>query len=118
MKNNANSWAKFAAVIGNPELTYAEIAKKLKISIATVCVWTKSLSLPPRRRGRRRQIEPSVRNQALLLTARTTSPGRAAAQFKISKQRVSKLMRRWEGWLPDRAAKEARITQNAQEIPC
>jgi len=98
MKRNANSWARFVDEIGNPELTYAEIAKRLKISIATVCIWAKSLRLPPRRRGRRRQIEPSVRNQLLLRTARTISPGQAAVQFQISKQRVSRLMRRWEGW--------------------
>ena len=98
MKKHANALAKFAAEIGNPELTYTEIAKKLKISPATVCNWAKTLQVPPRRRGRRRQIEPSVRNQLLLRTAWTTSPGRAAVQFDISKQRVSQLMKRWEGW--------------------
>jgi transposase len=82
----------------NTERPTKDIAAQYGVSASTLTVWAKKQGIALRGRGRERQRQPDARTREILEMAETLvleDVGKAAG---ISKQRVSKILRRWKGW--------------------
>lgn len=75
-----------------------EIAAKHGVSASTLTVWAKKQGIALRGRGRERQRQPNARTRQILELADTLVLEDVGARFGLSKQRVSKILRRWKGW--------------------
>jgi hypothetical protein len=77
----------------------AEIARALGLSEATITARAKAAGLPLRGRGRWALSEPTERQREIITIALTVSGSEAAKRYAISKQRVSRLLKRWSAWI-------------------
>ena len=96
----------------------AEIAARFGISLSTLTVRAKRAGLTLRKRGRWPLSEPSSVQKEILAFAAIHGGNEAALRFGISKQRVSKLQRRWSAStvLGQVNAKNGRFTANPCKI--
>jgi transposase-like protein len=76
-------------------LRVIDVAKKHNVSISTLVAWLRQAGIPRRPRGRRSLTSPLPRAQQILTFAVAHGFSQAAERFKISRQRVSGLARRW-----------------------
>ncbi len=84
------------------DLKVVNIAKKHNVSVSTLADWVREAGIPRRPRGRRLLTSPSPRARQVLAFAAAHGFSRAAKRFKVSRQRVSGLARRWAVLAPQR----------------
>lgn len=77
------------------KMTVCKIAKKYRVCPATLTVWAKRAKVPLRRRGRRRMAGPTSRQRAILGLAGIVNYDLIGKKFGITKQGVSRIVRRW-----------------------
>lgn len=82
----------------DPTRKTKDIAAKYGVSPSTLTVWARKAGLQLRGRGRDRSEEPDARTRAILEAAAALKQEDVAAKFGITKQRISKIVKRWKGW--------------------
>lgn len=82
----------------DPTRKTKDIAAKYNVSASTLTVWARKAGIQLRGRGRDRNEEPDARTRAILEAAAALKQEEVAARFGITKQRISKIMKRWKGW--------------------
>src|SRR4051812_41622740 len=87
-----------AEYVNEPTKPVREIADKYGVSKGTLTVWAKNAGFKLRGRGRDKQTEPNMRTRKILERAAVATQEQAGKKFGVTKQRVSKLMRRWKHW--------------------
>lgn len=84
------------------EMTTDEIARKFRISTATLTYWAKKSGFPVRGRGRRRNEQPTLRQQQMILEAQNGTYESVAKKYGLTKAYIGSLMTRWHGRRPKR----------------
>ena len=82
----------------DPTRKTKDIASKYGVSPSTLTVWARKAGIPLRGRGRDRSEEPDARTRAILEAAASLKQEEVATRFGITKQRISKIVKRWKGW--------------------
>lgn len=83
----------------NTALHTKDIAVKYGVSPSTLTVWAKKAKVPLRGRGRDKQTQPDTRQRKILEMAEVITQAQVGKMFSgITKQRVSKIVKRWSGW--------------------
>ena len=89
-------WALAAYTAGI--LTTELIALTIGVSLATITVWAKEAGITLRKRGRRVSLSPRPRVGEIVLAARSRPQAEVARSFAVSRQAVSRAVKRWENW--------------------
>jgi len=79
-------------------VTTAVIAKKHRISTATLTVWAKKAGLDLRRRGRKRQEKPTPRQMEIIKLASVYKYDEVGERMGMAKQSVHRIVKRWRNW--------------------
>lgn len=82
----------------NTERPTKDIAEQYGVSASTLTVWAKKQGIQLRGRGRACQRQPDARTCEILEAAESLVLEDVGNMFGMSKQRVSKILRRWKGW--------------------
>lgn len=88
----------------HPEITTETIAKDSGISTATLTVWAKRAGIPLRKRGRRRQDRPTAKQLEIVKLASVYRYDQVGKRFKMHKQSVHRIVKRWRPWAEPRKA--------------
>jgi transposase-like protein len=89
---------KFANLIEDykcGKFTYADLARRHGISLATVFNWIRRSGLPRHGRGRRPLTEPTPNHQHILRLVREMGVSKTAKVVGVTKQRVHNVVTRW-----------------------
>jgi transposase-like protein len=81
-----------------PTMSATAIAEKHGVSPSTLTVWAKKAKLRLRGRGRESQRQPSARTREILELAETLTLEDVGKRFGMTKQRVSRIVKRWKDW--------------------
>jgi transposase-like protein len=84
--------------VNSPSTSVTAIAEKHGVSPSTLTVWAKKAKIRLRGRGRESQRQPSARTREILELADTLTQEEVGERFGMSKQRVSRILRRWKDW--------------------
>lgn len=80
------------------DTTTKELARRYKVSAATLTVWAQNANIPLRVRGRRKQDEPTERQRQILEMCETSTQEEAGRRFGMFKQSVQRLCKRWKNY--------------------
>lgn len=81
-----------------PTMSATVIAEKHGVSPSTLTVWAKKAKIRLRGRGRESQRQPSARTREILELADTLTLEDVGKRFGMTKQRVSRIVKRWKDW--------------------
>jgi transposase len=80
--------------------TYHQLAKKHGVSPATICLWIRRAGLQPPPRGRPPFEKPTATHQKIIQIASTLTGEEIAQKLGVSRQRVNKVLHRWQQFRP------------------
>lgn len=84
--------------VNSPNTPTSVIAKRHGVSPSTLTVWAKKAKLKLRGRGRESQRQPNARTRAILELAEALTLEEVGERYGMTKQRVSRIVRRWKDW--------------------
>lgn len=84
--------------VNSPNTSVTAIAEKHGVSPSTLTVWAKKANIRLRGRGRESQRQPGARTREILELADSLTLEDVGARFGMSKQRVSRIVKRWKDW--------------------
>jgi hypothetical protein len=82
--------------VNHPEMYTSTIAKKHKISTATITVWATNAGIPLRSRGLHKMDAPTVRQKEILELAKILPYEQVGDRYGITKARVGAIVKRWK----------------------
>jgi hypothetical protein len=82
--------------VNHPEMYTSTIAKKHKISTATITVWATNAGIPLRSRGLHKMDAPTPRHKEILELAKILPYEQVGDRFGITKARVGAIVKRWK----------------------
>ena len=80
------------------QFTQADLARRHKVSPASVCNWLRTIPRQPGKRGRKAHTSPTLEQQEMLSDVCTETYQAAATRHGVSRQYVHHLATRWKGW--------------------
>jgi transposase-like protein len=84
--------------VGCPTMSASSIATKHGVSPSTLTVWAKKARIKLRGRGRESQRQPTCRTRDILELAESLTLDDVGKRFGMTKQRVSRIVKRWKDW--------------------
>lgn len=98
MAHNDTTMADALKEYANTTIPTKDIAARYGVSASTLTVWATKAKIPLRGRGRDKMKQPDSRTREILETAETLTLEETGERFGMTKQRVAKIVKRWEGW--------------------
>jgi transposase len=82
----------------NTTISTKDIAARYDVSASTLTVWAKKAKIALRGRGRDKMKQPDARTREILEMADALTLEETGERFGMTKQRVAKIVKRWNGW--------------------